>query len=117
VKDGRGEEESANAAQLAEYERQQCLIASSDNPDDCPRLHAAFAASMNDNDAWRGNHDAAIAISIRNTGRPLVDLTDDGEAGPSGAVKDEPVDEPDERSKQDAVVHQYYDASGRRKYY
>jgi hypothetical protein len=38
-------------------------------------------------------------------------------------VKDEPVDEPDERGKQEVVTgdmynfHQYYDASGRRKYY
>jgi hypothetical protein len=51
-----------------------------------------------------------------------VDLTDDGEAGPSGLVKDEPVDEPvDERGKQEVVTdemynfQQYYDASGRRK--
>jgi hypothetical protein len=48
-----------------------------------------------------------------------VDLTDDGEAGPSGMVKDEP----DERVKQEVVTdnmynfHQYYDASGRCKYY
>jgi hypothetical protein len=29
-------------------------------------------------------------MSICDTGKPLVDLTDDGEAGPSGAEKDEP---------------------------
>ena len=80
-------------------------------------------ASLNDKDAWRGDLDTAIAMSIRDTGKPLVDLTDDGEAGPSGLVKDEPVDEPDERVKQEVVTddmynfHQYYDASGRRKYY
>jgi hypothetical protein len=52
-----------------------------------------------------------------------MDLTDDGEAEPSGLVKDEPVDEPDERVKQEVITddmysfHQYYDASGRRKYF
>jgi hypothetical protein len=62
-------------------------------------------------------------MSICDSWKPLVDLTDDGEAGPSGVVKDEPVDEPDKRSKQDVIVddtynfHQYYDASSRRKYY
>jgi hypothetical protein len=62
-------------------------------------------------------------MSIRDTGKPLVDLTDDGEARPSGAMKDEPIDEPNECGKQDVVVddmynfHQYYDLSGHRKYY
>ncbi|KAK1610388.1 hypothetical protein QYE76_034061 [Lolium multiflorum] len=70
---------------------------------------------------WRrtpgGDLDAAIAMSIRDSGKPLVDLTDDGKAGPSGLVKDEPVDE---RVKQEVVTdamynfQQYYDASGRR---
>jgi hypothetical protein len=53
-----------------------------------------------------------------------VDLTDDGEAGPRGLVKDEPVDEPDERVSRRSYVtddmynfHQYYDASVRRKYF
>jgi hypothetical protein len=59
-------------------------------------------------------------MSIRDSGKPLVDLTDDGEAGPSGLVKDEPVDE---RVKQEVVTddmynfQQYYDASGRRKWF
>ena len=117
-------EEASQAALLAEYERQQRLIASSDDPEDCPGLRAAFLASMNDKDAWRGDLDAAIAMSIRDSGKPLVDLTDDGEAGPSGLVKDEPVDEPvDERVKQEVVTdemynfQQYYDASGRRKWF
>jgi hypothetical protein len=76
-------------------------------------------ASLNDKDAWRGDLDAAIAMSIRDAGVPLVDLTNDGEAGPSDAVKDEP----DERGKQDIIVddmynfHQYYDPFGRCKYY
>ncbi|KAK1696071.1 hypothetical protein QYE76_012768 [Lolium multiflorum] len=67
-----------------------------------------------------GDLDAAIAMSIRDSGKPLVDLTDDGEAGPSGLVKDEPVDE---RVKQEVVTddmynfQQYYDASGRRKWF
>jgi hypothetical protein len=104
---------------MAEYKRWQHLIASSDDPEDCPWLHAAFIASLNDKDAWMGDVDVAIAMSIRDVGMPLVDLTDDGEAGPSGAVKDKP----DERGKQDVVddgmynFHQYYVASGRRKYY
>jgi hypothetical protein len=61
-------------------------------------------------------------MSIYDSGKPLVDLTDNGEAGPNDVVKDEPVNEP-ERDKQDVVVddmynfHQYYDGSGRRKYY
>jgi hypothetical protein len=117
-------EEASQAALLAEYERQQRLIASSDDPEDCPGLRAAFLASMDDKDAWRGDLDAAIAMSIRDSGKPLVDLTDDGEAGPSGLVKDEPVDEPvDERVKQEVVTdemynfQQYYDASGRRKWF
>jgi hypothetical protein len=91
----------------------------SDDPEDCPGLHATFMASLNDKDAWRGDIDAAISMSIRVAGVPLVDLTNDGEAGPSGAVKDEP----DKRGKKDAVddtvynFHQYYDPTRRRKYY
>jgi hypothetical protein len=42
-------------------------------------------------------------MSIYDSGMTLVDLTNDGEARPSDAVKDEPVDEPDERGKQDVV--------------
>jgi hypothetical protein len=67
-----------------------------------------------DKDAWRGNLDAAIVISIRDAGVLLINLTNDGEAGPSDPVKDESVDE---RDKQDVVVddmynfHQYYDPS------
>jgi hypothetical protein len=59
---------------------------------------------LNDKDAWRADLDAAIAISIRDTRKPLVNLTDDSEAGPSGVVKDEPVDKPDECSKQDVIT-------------
>jgi hypothetical protein len=55
--------------------------------------------------------DAAIAMSIHDTGMPLVDLTDDGEAGPSGAVKDDTVDKPDERGKQDVVDDAMYSSS------
>jgi hypothetical protein len=74
-------------------------------------------ASLNNKDAWRGDLEEAIAMSIRDTWKPLVDLTDDGEAGPSGVVKDEP----DERGKQEVITddmynfHQYYDTSGRRR--
>jgi hypothetical protein len=76
-------------------------------------------ASLNNKDAWSGDLDAAITMSIRDTDKPLVDLTDNGEVGPSGLVKDEP----DERVKQEVITndmynfHQYYDASGRRKYF
>jgi hypothetical protein len=51
---------------------------------------------------------------------PLVDRTHDGEAGPSVAVKDWPVDE---RGKQDVIddgmynCHKYYNPSGRCMYY
>jgi hypothetical protein len=64
------------------------------------------------------------ALSIRDSSRPLVDLTcDDAKAVPSGAMKDVPADKPNERGKKDTVAdnmynfHQYYDPSGRRKYY
>jgi hypothetical protein len=43
-------------------------------------------------------------MSICDTGKRLVDLTDDGEAGPSDTVKDELVDKPDERGKQDVII-------------
>jgi hypothetical protein len=82
---------------MAEYERRQRLIASSDDPEDCQGLHATFMASLNDKDAWRGDINAAISRSICDARMPLIDLTNDGKAGPSGAVKDEPADEPDER--------------------
>lgn len=125
VKEEQDDEAAGKATLLAEYERQQRLIASSVDPEDCLGLRAACLPSLNDKDTWRGDLDAAITMSIRDIGRPLVDLTDDGEAGPSGAVKDEPVDEPDERGKQEVVTndmynfHRYYDydTSGRRKYY
>jgi hypothetical protein len=45
-------------------------------------------ASLNDQTAWVGNIDDLIALSIRESGRPLVDLTrDDDEVGPSVTVK------------------------------
>jgi hypothetical protein len=64
-------------------------------------------ASLNDKGAWRGDVDAATSMSIRDAGMPLADLTDDDEAGPSGAVKDEPVNEPDECDKQDVIDDMY----------
>jgi hypothetical protein len=88
-----------------------------------PRAARGVRGSLNDKGAWRGDLDMEIAMSIRDTRKPLVDLTDDGEAGPSGVVKDEPVDEPDERVKHEVITddmysfHQYYDASDCRKYY
>jgi hypothetical protein len=79
-------------------------------------------ALLNDEDAWRGDIDVAIAMSIRDAGMPLVNLTHHDEVGPSRAVKDEsadkPVDMPDERGKKDAVDNNMYnldyDPSGRR---
>jgi hypothetical protein len=51
-------------------------------------------ASLNEHTAWAGNIDNVIALSIHERGKSLVDLTrDDGEAGPSGTVKEEPTDE------------------------
>jgi hypothetical protein len=47
-------------------------------------------------------------MSIRDAGMPLVDLTNDGEAGPSGAVKEEPADKPDKRGKKDAIDDNMY---------
>ena len=52
-----------------------------------------------------------IAESLRTAGVPVVDLTAD-EAGPSGAVKDE-----EEDADENTPLRQYYDASGRRKFY
>jgi hypothetical protein len=123
LKEEQDDEAAGQAVLLAEYEHQQRLIASSDDPEDYPGLHVTFAASLNDKDAWRGDLDTAVAMSIRDIGKPLVDLTDDGEAGPSGLVKDKPVDEPDERVKQEVITddmynfHLYYDASGHRNYF
>jgi hypothetical protein len=138
VKKEQDNEEAVKAALMVEYERRQRLIASSDDPEDCPGNNVAYMASLNDKDAWRGNINDVIAMSIRDSDMPLVDLTHDGEeAGPSGAVKDEPIDEDaivmvkdepvdedaDPRSKQDDVddgmynFHQYYDRSGHCKFY
>jgi hypothetical protein len=41
---------------------------SSDDLEDCPGLHVAFATSFNDKEAWRGDLDAAIAMSIATPG-------------------------------------------------
>jgi hypothetical protein len=89
VKEEDEDEEATKATNMAEY-----LHRVTANLDDCPGLNAAFMALLNDTDAWRGDTDEAISMSIRDAGMPLVDLTHDGEAGPSGAVKDEPIDEP-----------------------
>jgi hypothetical protein len=59
-----------------------------------PGFSAAFMASLNDHNAWVGNIDDMIALSIRESGMPLVDLTrGDNKAGTSGTVKEEPDDE------------------------
>jgi hypothetical protein len=79
VKEEQDNEEAAKAAQMSEYERRHRLIASSNDPEDCLGLQAVYMASFNDKDAWRGDVDAAIAVSIRDAGMPLS----------SSAVKDE----------------------------
>jgi hypothetical protein len=88
LKEEQDDEEAVKAAQLAKYERQQRFIASSDDLEDYPGFRAACMASLNDKNAWRGDLDTAIVMSIRDAGVPLVDLTNDGEAGPSSMVKD-----------------------------
>jgi hypothetical protein len=71
--------------------REQRLNTTSNDPSDTPGFNAACMASLNDHTSWAGNIDDVIVLSIRESGRPLVDLTrDDGEAGPSGTVKEEP---------------------------
>jgi hypothetical protein len=102
VKEEQDDEEATKAVQMAEYERRQRLIASNDDPEDCTGLHTAYMASLNDNDAWRGDLNAAIAMSICNDWMPLVDLT--SEAGPNGVVNDEPI----EYDKLDVVVDDMY---------
>jgi hypothetical protein len=57
-------------------------------------FNATFMASLNDHNAWAGNVDDVITLSIRESGRPLVDLTrSDSEAGTSGTVKEDPNEE------------------------
>jgi hypothetical protein len=65
-----------------------------------------FMASLNNHTSCAGNIDGFIALSIRGSGRLLIDLTcDDGEAGPSGTVKEEPADE---RCNPDEHFYQHY---------
>jgi hypothetical protein len=99
--------------------RQQCLVASRDDPEDLLGFNAVFMSSLNNHSTWEGIIEDLITMFIRASGRPLVDLTsDDGNARPSGAVKDEPADL---SGKQD-IVHDedysffpYYTRSGRRR--
>jgi hypothetical protein len=73
--------------------RDQRLNATSDDASDTPGFNAAFMASLNDHTAWAGNVDDVIALSIYESGWPLVDLRrDDGEASPSGTMEEEPTD-------------------------
>jgi hypothetical protein len=84
------EEEGDKVAALL---RDQRLNATSDDASNTPGFNAAFMASLNDHTAWAGNVDDVIALSIRESGWPLVDLKrDDGEAGPSGTMEEEPID-------------------------
>ena len=119
------DDEAVKAAKVKAYFEKQRLLASSDDPDDTPGYNAVYMRSVNDHRAWEGDIEEVIAMSIREAGMPLVDLTgDDDGAGPSGAVKDEPADEDaDLHGKKDVVddarynFHHYYDRSGRRKFY
>jgi hypothetical protein len=73
---------------------QQRLNATNNDPNDMLGFNAAFMASLNNHTAWAGNIDDVIALSIRESGGLLVDLMRyDGEAGPSGTLKEEPADE------------------------
>jgi hypothetical protein len=85
---------------------QQRLNATSNDPNDMSGFNAAFMASLNDHTAWAGNIDDVIALSIRESGRPLVDLMRyDGEAGPSGTLKEDPADE---RCDPHEHIYQHY---------
>jgi hypothetical protein len=49
--------------------------------------------SLNNHTAWEGTIEDVIAMSIGDSGRPLIDLArGDDVAGPNGMVKDEPAD-------------------------
>jgi hypothetical protein len=68
-------------------------------------------SSLNGHTAWEGNIEVVIALSIRDSSRPLADLAcDDDEAGPIDVVKDKPADP---RGKlpadEDYNFFQYYD--------
>jgi hypothetical protein len=131
------EEYDEEAAKAAEYLRRQRLIANNDDLEDCPGYNAAHMALLNEKDAWRGDINDMIAMSICDSDITLVDLTHDvEEVGPSDAVKYEPMDEDargavkyepvnedaDPRSKHDVIddimfnFQQYYDCSGRPKF-
>ena len=111
VKEEVDDDEAAKAAKVAAHLQKQRLLASSDDPEDMPGFNVAYMASLNDHRAWEGDIEAVIAESLRTAGVPVVDLTAD-EAGPSGAVKDE-----EEDADENTPLRQYYDASGRRKFY
>jgi hypothetical protein len=62
---------------------------------------------VNDHATSEGSIEDVIAASFCGSGSPLVDLTRDNEdAGPSGAVKDEPTDD-DDRGKNE-VDYRYF---------
>jgi hypothetical protein len=61
---------------------------------------------LNNHIIWAGNIKDVIAMSIRENGGPLIDLThDDRKAGPSSAVKEDPADP---RDKQDVLTDNDY---------
>jgi hypothetical protein len=71
---------------------QQRLVASSDDPNDTPGYNATHMSSLKDNKTWEGNTGDMIAMSIHYSGsRPHARQ---GEAGPNGGMRDEPVNEP-----------------------
>ena len=111
MKEEEDDDEAAKVAKVAAYLQKQQLLASSDDPQDMPGFNVAYMASLNDHHAWEGDVEAVIAESLRTASIPVVDLTAD-EGGPSGAVKDE-----EEYADDNAPLRQYYDASGRRKFY
>jgi hypothetical protein len=92
VKEEEYDEEFAKGVKVEEYLHGRRLTTRSDDPEDCPGYNAAFKVSLNTTDTWRGKIDEVMTMSIHDAGMLLVDLTHDGEDGPNGAMKDEPVD-------------------------
>ena len=77
-------------AKLAAYFEKQRMMSADDDPKDTPGLGTAHMLSMNDHSGWVGSVDAAIATSLKDAGKPFLDLTrDDAKAGPSGVKKEE----------------------------
>jgi hypothetical protein len=70
------EDEDVDAtAKIAALIRRQRLNVSCDDAEGTPKLNTTWMESRNDHTAWAGKIDDVIAMSIRDSDRPLVDLT------------------------------------------